>query len=304
MVYYLKLYAVVFSLLLYSIPLTAQIKKTVTAKNKLESKIMISSDTSYLRGERVHLLDSSFLLPGIDQALRIWVYLPKNYKSSKKNYPVIYFPEGSNVFNKKNETNQWQVNIILDSIEAVGSRTAIVVAIDAGFENAGFYKSHKVENDTLHLWNDFSIFLADRLKPFIDQNFRTLGDPNNTLIAGAAQSANHSYFTFLKRNETFGKAGLFSPVFEISDHLNYFTDSLAKGISGKLFYYSGEMEDVISQRKGEEIMMSLGEKSAAVIYSLSDTEGISNPVFWRKYFSAFVTWALADGNNSIISIKN
>ena len=103
MVYYLKLYAVVFSLLLYSIPLTAQIKKTVTAKNKLESKIMISSDTSYLRGERVHLLDSSFLLPGIDQALRIWVYLPKNYKSSKKNYPVIYFPEGSNVFNKKNE---------------------------------------------------------------------------------------------------------------------------------------------------------------------------------------------------------
>ena len=306
MVFNIKLY-LAFLLLFYNLPLSAQIKKdikpTVTSSAQ-ESKSKISADTNKLPDERIHQIDKIFKISGVNQSFKMWVYLPKNYSIAKKRYPVIYIPEGANVFNQKNKKNQWQVNIMLDSIEAAGKRTAIVVAIDAGLFDSTIQASCFANKDSVFLWEKFAVIMVDSIKPFIDKHYRTLSDRSNTLIMGASLAANFTYYTFINRNESFGKAALFSPVFQISPELNYFTDSLATKVSGKLFYYSGAKEAKLSQESADEIILLLGEKSRAVIYSLNDSEGIMNVEYWRKYFSSFIIWALADGNNSIINVKN
>ncbi len=303
----LKLYALVFIVTLGNFKVTAQVKKlknkNVVAAERL-NKSKVISDTLIKYGERIHTLDTTFKFAGFKNPLKIWVYLPENYSQLSKKYPVIYLPEGAYVFNDEKVKDQWKLNIILDSLAALGKRTAIIVAVDAGIQFAGIYKSLSNVQDSFHTAGAFVNYLSDSLKPFIDKQFRTLKDADNTLIAGSALNANLSYLAFLTRNEIFGKAGLFSPSFEFAPALENLTDSLAKNVSGKLFYYYGEREDALSQERAEEIILSLGEKSRAVIYNLNDTEGWSSVAFWKKYFPAFIVWALADGNNSIINLKN
>lgn len=303
----LKLYIVAFTLTLCNFKVSAQTKKQLVSKVKKEikkNKSEVLIDTLNKFANRIFPLDTTFKFAGLKKPLKIQIYLPKNYSLSAKRYPVIYFPEGAYIFNDTIEEAQWQLNIIFDSLEAARRRTAIIVAVDAGIKNIGIYESLFNENDTTQMGNQFVNFLSDSLKPFIDKNYRTLSDRKNTLIAGAGLNANLSYLAFLSRNETFGKAGLFSPSFALAPSLDKLTDSLAKSISGKLFYYYGEKEDDPFQEKTEEIISNLGEKSSALIYNLTDTEGWGSAVFYKKYFSAFIIWALAEGNNSIINIKN
>ena len=307
MVFNKKLYLFIFLLLINNLPLLAQIKRDVkptATSSVLKGKSEIYANTNNLLNERIHLIERSFIISGANQSIKMWVYLPKNYSESKKRYPVIYTPEGHDVFNQKNKKNQWQVNSMLDSLEISGNRTAIVVAIDADLSDSTNHFSYFINKDSVRLWENLADFIVDSIKPFIDKHYSTLSDRTNTLIMGASLAANFTYYTFLNRNQTFGKAALFSPKFEISPELNYFTDSLAANVSGKLFYYSGERETALSQESADNIILKLAEKSSAVIYSLSDSEGIMNVEYWRKYFSSFIIWALADGNNSIINVKN
>ncbi len=303
MINYLKLLILVFVSMLFTNKVAAQIKKVIDVKGNSANKIIVKDSTAEW-GVGVQLLDSSFYLRSSNRPLKIWVYLPKNYKSSKKFYPVIYTTRGAVVFNKNKEKDQWMLNKLLDSMETAGSRTALVVAIDAVENSKEFPLDQKGLADSLPLYDELVQLLTDSIKPFIDKQYRTLADRNNTLIAGAAGDADFAFYTFLKRNQSFGKTGIFSPLFNNSAFTKNLSYALANTISGKLFYYSGELEDSVSQEVGQDVMRQLGEKGEAVIYSLSDTEGSSNAIWWRKYFPYFINWALADGNNSIINIKN
>lgn len=303
-----KLNVLILLLLTFTGQLSAQIKKSADSKinssteeNKYKKQ---SSQNINLSPKRIHVLDSNFKFTVLNNKIKTRVYLPKGYSTNKKRYPVVYIPEGSNVFSDATQINNWKLDIILDSLEAAGNRTAIVVAIEEVLSANEMQSSYFSDKDSVHLWEKLSDFMADSLKPFVDKHYRTVSDANNSLIMGASLAANFSYYTFISRNKSFGKAALFLPVFELSPELFQLTDSLAKTVSGKLFYYYGEKEAELSRESGEKIISMLGEKSSTVIYSLSDSEGIKSHELWRKYFSSFIIWALADGNNSIINIKN
>lgn len=293
MTFYQKLFTLAFGFVFITIIGKAQIKKN--NPGVVDRAISIK--------EQLQLLDSTFYFSSLEKPLKIWVHLPKNYAKHKKRYPVIYLPNNEFTFKENSFSSLLLVTQTLDSLEAIGKRTAIVVGIDSKLQEQYLYKNSKNEKDSLAICNAYVNFLADSLKPFIDKNYRTFSDRVNTLIAGATFNANLSYFAFLNRNECFAKAGLFSPEFESMPSLKTITDSLAEKVSGKLFYYYCEKEDSLLQNSGESIILSLGESSNAVIYSLMDSEEVYNLKFWTDYFSAFIIWALADGNNSIIDIK-
>ncbi|MEO6404706.1 MAG: alpha/beta hydrolase-fold protein, partial [Ferruginibacter sp.] len=49
---------------------------------------------------QVSILDSAFDIPQLNAKRRIWVYLPENYASTKKRYPVLYMQDGQNLFDE------------------------------------------------------------------------------------------------------------------------------------------------------------------------------------------------------------
>jgi len=53
-------------------------------------------------------------------------------------------------------------------------------------------------------------FLVETLKPFIDSQYRTLPEPESTIIAGSSFGAYISLFAAVKHQDVFGKVGAFS----------------------------------------------------------------------------------------------
>ncbi|MCY1371960.1 putative esterase [compost metagenome] len=69
--------------------------------------------------------------PQLKTVKKIWVYLPKNYATSEKKYPVIYMHDAQNLFDAKTSyAGEWNVDETLDSLKT----QAIVIGIEHGNE--------------------------------------------------------------------------------------------------------------------------------------------------------------------------
>ena len=47
----------------------------------------------------------------------------------------------------------------------------------------------------------------------------------------------------------------------------------------------------------------LGERSSAMIYAVVDAEGLHHETYWRKWFTEFYLWIMADGFNKVVRIE-
>lgn len=255
--------------------------------------------------KNVRIIDSIFSWNGTIRKTRLWVYLPKNYTTSYKRYPVIYMQDGQNIFDQHAASfMEWGVDEMLDSLIAIGKPAAIIVGINNTPDRLTEYQPFENKNFEPGGGDAYVDFVADVLKPFIDRRFRTWPQKNNTLIAGSSMGGLIAYYAWLKRRDVFGKAGIFSPSFWAAPGIKNFTDSIAPQISGKIFFYAGEQESAEMVADVNEIMNILGLKSSATIYNITDTEGRHNETAWAHSFAAFYLWALAPGNNIILPIEN
>src|SRR2546423_2104431 len=87
---------------------------------------------AHTASKNVHIIDTAFVIPQLNRVRRVWIYLPPDYSSSKKNYPVLYMHDGQNVFDDATSfAGEWGVDETLDSLSRVNKKyEAIVVAID------------------------------------------------------------------------------------------------------------------------------------------------------------------------------
>lgn len=85
----------------------------------------------------VQILSPNFYIPQLDRNRRIWLYLPPDYFTSSKNYPVLYMQDGQNLFdNLTSFSGEWQVDETLNNLFNQGDYGAIVVGIDNGWRQS------------------------------------------------------------------------------------------------------------------------------------------------------------------------
>lgn len=260
----------------------------------------------------VHIMDTAFFIPQLNRTRRIWVYLPSGYTETKKHYPVMYLHDGQNLFDEAITAygNEWGVDECLDSLIAKGKQACIVVGIDNGgdtrmseynpyefvWKNNGQSKTFLPEGDA------YLDFLTQTLKPFIDKKYRSLASKENTIIAGSSMGGLISYYAALKYPDVFGKAGIFSPAFWTAPSIKLLTDSAARNINAKFFFYMGEKEGDKYISDMNEVAEKLGGNSHTMIYSVIDEYGEHNEKAWRKWFAEFYVWMMADGYNNVIKL--
>ena len=255
-------------------------------------------------GKQVHIIDTAFFMPQLNRYRRIWVYLPEGYAASKKNFPVLYMQDGQNIFDAATSAfGEWGVDECLDSLIRSGRPASIVVGIDNGTQRLNEYNPYEFQNFGKGEADQYLAFIIETLKPFIDKQYRSLPNKENTLIAGSSMGALFAYYAMLKKPEVFGKAGIFSPAFWTAPAIKYLTDSLASKNNGKFFFYIGEREGKSFVTDMQDIQELLGEKSAAQIYSITDAKGKHNEKAWRKWFPEFYRWIMAEGFNYVIKIE-
>lgn len=143
------------------------------------------------------------------------IYLPYGYEASTESYPVIYMPDGQNLFSSSTATygKAWGISTLLDKMQMEEkTKGIIVVGIDAPSDRTKAYNLYmdSYQKKSRGLANDTSDFYADTVKPYIDENYRTLQDREHTAILGASYGAIISFNTTLRHPELFGNVGMFS----------------------------------------------------------------------------------------------
>jgi predicted alpha/beta superfamily hydrolase len=138
------------------------------------------------------------------------IYLPPSYSTSTKRYPVVYVPGGGALI--KHCVNHlyrlylegWLPELILAGVETYGGQTESIPRADES--DAGGVLVPGGEEARA-----FIDELADRIKPYLDDHYRTIQDGKRTAIVGSSADALPPLFAAYFRPAAFGNIGLLSP---------------------------------------------------------------------------------------------
>jgi predicted alpha/beta superfamily hydrolase len=152
--------------------------------------------------------------PQLDNTRDLHLYLPPDYETSSLRYPVLYLQDGQNLFDHAQSfAGAWGANDAADSAARLGY-PAIIVGVANTISRLDEYSPfHDAEHGAGGNGDDYVQFLVDTVKPMIDAQFRTLVDPDNTVIGGSSMGALIAMYAFFRRGDVFGAASVQSPAF-------------------------------------------------------------------------------------------
>jgi alpha-glucosidase len=244
--------------------------------------------------ENVSIMSPAFFMPQFNRNRRIWIYLPPDYDTSGIDYPVLYMHDGQNLFDNATAfAGEWQVDETLNLLHQQGKPVPIVIGVDNGgghriAEYTPWAHSQHGGGDG-HLYADF---IVETLKPYVDENYRTLPGRENTGVMGSSLGGLISFYIAHKYQEVFSKAGVFSPSFWFSDQVYDFASETGKTHSMKYYLMGGSAESSTMVPKMEQMadtLFSVGfgqnEVSLNVIQG-----GQHNEAFWRSQFKDAFEW--------------
>lgn len=240
----------------------------------------------------VHIIAEKFDIPQLARQRRIRIYLPANYGSSHKKYPVIYMHDGQNLFEGSTSGyGQWGIDQIMDKLPA--GEESIIVGVDHGGAyrmseyNPYDSKYGKAQGD------EYVEFLVQTLKPYIDQHYRTRTDARHTTIAGSSMGGLISMYAVLKYPGVFGNGGIFSPSFWIAPGIFGYAQQHLLAAS-RFYFVCGDAEGrgmVEPMNKMVELVRQKGiseKNSPATIVK----GAIHNEKQWNGDFPAFYQWLI------------
>jgi metallo-beta-lactamase class B len=250
----------------------------------------------------VSIMSEEFQMPELGRSRRIWIYLPPGYSSNASRYPVLYMHDGQNVFdNATSFVGEWGVDETLDSLNSLGDKDVIVVAVDHGdskrFDEYSPWKNAKYGGGEGDRYVDF---LVKTLKPYIDSHYRTLPDRLNTGVAGSSMGGLISLYAILKYPDVFSRAGIFSPAFWVAPEAYKFVAS-SGGVrpDSRLYFVIGAQEaqdstEALAYVKGQEQMVDSlvahGLRRGSNIVAVTRADGKHSEWFWRREFPLAYKW--------------
>ena len=162
----------------------------------------------------------------------IQVYLPPDYYTSQKNYPVIYLHDGALLFNPNSRDCLYDET--LDRLFAEGETDGIIAVGIFSSQNRWDEYSPWI-NDNMHDWivpakagpteggegDVYLDFIIDTLKPEIDARYRTKPGRKNTAIGGFSMGGLISLYAGLERPDVFSRVMAVSPAIWFAESGEY-----------------------------------------------------------------------------------
>ncbi|MFN3871418.1 MAG: alpha/beta hydrolase-fold protein [Ignavibacterium sp.] len=224
-----------------------------------------------------------------DRDIIIW--LPPDYDSTNhKRYPVLYMHDGQNVFNPATSALgfDWRIDEIADSLISLGGIPSLIVV---GIYNSGrrFYEYSNTDEGEKYMR-----FIVNELKPFIDKNFNTLSDRDNTFVGGSSMGGLISFMLGWEYPEIFSRMLCISPAFKIRT-VDYV--SVVKKYSGqkkplKIYIDNGGVGLEAELQSGiDEMLKVLSDKGYKLnedIVWIKDEDAEHNEIAWSKRAPKFL----------------
>jgi len=237
-------------------------------------------------------LIKDFYSPELGNKRNIIIYLPPNYESSNDRYPVLYMHDGQNIFDASTSFNgiEWSADETAEKLinEGVIKPIIIVGIYNAGSERINEYSPWIDKNYGGGKGELYAQFIVNTLKPFIDNNFRTLSDRENTAILGSSMGGLISLYIGLKYNNVFSKIGVMSPSFWFSDRKVFeFINSTEVPNETIIYMDIGTMEGSnpdVYVNDTRNMYKLLQKKSNVEVLYMEDRGAIHSESAWAKRF--------------------
>ncbi len=152
---------------------------------------------------------------------KVWVYLPNDYDTSDKVYPVLYMFDGHNLFEDKTATygTCWGIKDYLDE----NNIPLVVVGADcnhAGTKRLDEYCPYPVEPKSWFgkiepLGEITAKWFVRKLKPACEKRYRISTDRKNVGIAGSSMGGMMSIYCIAQYNDIYSRAGCVSSTMDI-----------------------------------------------------------------------------------------
>lgn len=236
------------------------------------------------------------------------IYLPDDYESGGESYPVMYFFDGHNLFFNEDATygKSWGLKEFLDSWK----RKIIVVGIECGHEGEERMAEYMPYPGRMRFFRQLGPvmgqetmeWIVKEIKPWIDQNFRTMPMRETTAIGGSSMGGLMSLYAAYKYNAWFSKAACVSSSigfcqFDVYRDLDQsFVDPSTRVYLSWGTCEAGGVRDVHSEdrssgtyRRNKAVANKLEGKGASVLLHCQ-VEGRHCEADWEKQLPLFMNW--------------
>lgn len=254
----------------------------------------------------VYIFDEAFYMPQLQRSRRIWLYLPPEYSSSEKSYPVLYMHDGQNLFDATTAFGgeEWGVDETMDAMK----NKCIIVGIDnGGAKRVNEYNFYDTVEHGAGEGMAYTTFIVDTLKPYIDKTYRTLSGREHTFTAGSSLGGLISFYAAFYYPQVFGGGGIFSPAFWIVPHIAEEMQAKAEAnrqFPQRFYFYAGAKEEPLITEKTKMMTGLLKPFPQYTIKEVQDPQGSHSEATWRAAFPHFYNWLFKPQRGSRIKPNN
>lgn len=242
----------------------------------------------------VHLISQEFEIPQLNKKRKIWALLPHDYHQTNERYPVMYLQDAQNLFNEQSAYGNWEIDKKLAVMAEYNIGKVIVIAVEHADKERVL--EYNVGNTVLGQGQgkQYIRFLADTLKPFVDQHFRTKPERTHTGIGGSSMGGLVSIFSGLMYPEVFGKLMIFSPSLWVVPKIKLSFLDLYDPQDFRVYLYAGGSESATMVDHVKKFRKRLLEKEnytdkMKVRLSINE-HGKHTETYWSDEFPKAMEW--------------
>jgi predicted alpha/beta superfamily hydrolase len=238
---------------------------------------------------------TGFHMTALNRNRAVLVYVPLDYQSSQKNYPVFYMHDGQNVFDAATSfAGEWEVDETLNNLRQDSNDFGcIVVAIENSADRIDELTPYSHPQYGGGDGDKYVQFIMQDLKPWIDSAYRTLPGAEFTAIGGSSLGGLLSFYAQQTYPQVFGKALVFSPSYWFNDSVYKLPSNNGALSSSRVFQLAGGQESGGSvvqavNRMADSLLMN-GINPSDLRTSVKN-DGQHSEWFWRREFSEAYRW--------------
>jgi pimeloyl-ACP methyl ester carboxylesterase len=149
-----------------------------------------------------------------DAARKVHIFLPRGYEVSGDRYPVLYMNDGDTAFFPGGAYHKtWNMASLLTRLYLSNQIHQIIVVAVSPVNRDYEYTHAPVWGCDWGGLEGYAAYLAHSVKGFIDTHYRTLANPENTMVLGSSHGGLAAFYTATQYPDRFRCVAALSPSF-------------------------------------------------------------------------------------------
>jgi len=225
----------------------------------------------------------------LGNARDLYIWLPPAYARSHRRYPVIYMPDGQNLFDPRlSFAEPWRVDRAMDRVSSRSIEAIVVGVPNMGAERINEYSPYVDAKAGGGKGDRYLDWLIGTVKPLVDARFRTRTERPCTGMVGSSMGGLIALYGFLRDPDVFGFVGALSPSLWFAGRRIFTKLETSRFVRGRIYLDIGRREGKVALDDAQRMRDALVAKGYVLGRDLrwvEDPTGRHTETDWGRRFA-------------------